>query len=243
MKAFGLTNKMSPMNSHATAKSDGFSLVELIASLTIAGILAVALMTIVVIAFNGFSLSRDAAGVTQKANLAISRMRVELLNVTSITTAQANQIIYKTDNGTYEILRTGNVITLEKTDAASPIPPKILMDNILANYGADSFLTYEKRDASPWTPSDDISELYGITLLLKFSTVSRSIGTMINPRNNRVRNAPLLVYQTKGSRIQGFEGSRERNSNMNLADRDTSPSCRIPDQVGDKLDKPAPAIG
>ena len=149
------------MDNRTATNSDGFSLVELIASLTIAGILAVALMTIVVTALNGFSLSRDAAGVTQKANLAFSRIRIELLRATRITTAEANRLIYTTDDGTYEILKTGNVITLEKTAGTSTIPAKTLVDNIQTDYGTDSFLTYEKRDASVWTPSD-ISELYAI---------------------------------------------------------------------------------
>jgi prepilin-type N-terminal cleavage/methylation domain-containing protein len=184
----GLDLNIIPIN------SKGFSLVELIASLTIAGILGVALMTIVVTALNGFSLSKDAAGVTQKANLALSRIRTELLNATSITTAEANRIIYTTDDGTYEILKTGNVITLEKTDAGSPIPAKTLVDNIRldADYGTDSFLSYEKSDASPWTPPD-ISELYGITVILKFTNYANALETMINPRMNRLRNAPLLV--------------------------------------------------
>ena len=171
-------------------------MVELIVSLTLAGILALALMTIVVTALNGFSLSRDAAGVTQKANLALSRIRIELLNATDITTAEANRIIYETAQGTYEILKTGNIITLEKTDAASPIAARTLVDNILADYGTDNFLAYEKRNASTWTPSDDISELYAITLMLRFTNYPRSIETMVNPRNNQVRNAPLLVMAT-----------------------------------------------
>jgi prepilin-type N-terminal cleavage/methylation domain-containing protein len=204
MKAFWNTSstKVSCMDHRTTTNSDGFSLVELIASLIIAGILAVALMTIVVTALNGFSLSRDAAGVTQKANLALSRIRIELLNARRITTAEANRIIYTTDNGTYEILKTGNVITLEKIDAASPIAAKTLVDNILADYGTDRFLTYEKRGASAWTSSDDMSELYAITLMLKFTNYPRNIETMVNPRNNGVRNAPLLVYQIKDSRIE-----------------------------------------
>ncbi len=148
------SNKVSHMDNRTATNSDGFSLVELIASLTIAGILAVALMTIVVTALNGFSLSRDAAGVTQKANLAFSRIRIELLRATRITTAEANRIIYTTDDGTYEILKTGNIITLEKTAGASTIPAKTLVDNILTDYGTDSFLSYEKRDASAWTPSE-----------------------------------------------------------------------------------------
>jgi len=189
-------NKVSHMDDRTATNCDGFSLVELIASLTIAGILAVALMTIVVTALNGFSLSKDAAGVTQKANLALSRIRIELLNATSITTAEANRIIYTTNDGTYEILKTGNVITLEKTDAGSPIPAKTLVDNILANYGSDSFLSYEKRGGSTWTTTDDMLELYAITLMLKFTNYANALETMVNPRMNRLRNAPLLVMAT-----------------------------------------------
>jgi len=174
----------------------GFSLVELIASLTIAGILAVALMTIVVTALNGFSLSRKAAGVTQKANLALSRIRVELLNATNITTANANKIVYTTQDGTYELLKTGNTITLEKTAGTSaPIGPKILVDNILADYGTDFFLLYEKSNATTWTPPD-MSELYTIKVMLKFSDYSDPLETAINPRMNQIRNAPLLVMTT-----------------------------------------------
>ena len=176
-------------------EDSGFSLVELIASLTIAGILAVTLMTIVITALNGFSLSRNAAGVTQKANLALSRIRIELLNATGITAAEANRIVYTTDEGTYEILKTGNVITLEKTDAASPIAAKTLIDNIQTDYGTDRFLSYHKSDASVWTPPD-ISELYEIRVMLKFTNYPNALETMVNPRNNQVRNAPYLVLRT-----------------------------------------------
>ncbi len=171
----------------------GFSLVELIASLAIAGILAVALMTIVVTAMNGFSLSREAGGITQKANLALARLRIELLNAVDIATAEDNRVVYTTDDGTYEILRAGTSITLEKTAGTTTIPAKILVDNIAADYGTDTFLTFEKEDTSAWSTSDDFSELYAIKIKLKFSDYHSDLDTMINPRENRVRNAPLLV--------------------------------------------------
>jgi prepilin-type N-terminal cleavage/methylation domain-containing protein len=189
------------VNVITTTNNKGFSLVELIASLAIAGILAAALMTIVVTALNGFALSRDAAGVTQKANLALSRIRIELLNATSITTAEANKIIYTTDDGTYELLRAGNTITLEKTAGTSaPIPAKTLVDNILTDYGSDMFLVYERSNATAWTPPD-MSELYTIKVMLKFTNYTDPLETAINPRMNQLRNAPLLVmaafFQTR----------------------------------------------
>lgn len=178
-------------------KEDGFSLVELIASLAIAGILAVALMTIVVTAMNGFSLSREAAGVTQKANLALARLRIELLNADDITTVDANGnwVVYTADTGTFRIERSGTAITLEKTDAPA-IPAKTLVDNIAADYGTDKFLIFEKEDASAWSTSDDFSELHAIKVKLKFSDYHADLDTMINPRENGVRNAPLLVLYT-----------------------------------------------
>ena len=176
-------------------KNYGFSLVELIASLAIAGILAVALMTIVVTAMNGFSLSREASGVTQKANLALARLRIELLHAENIFTAEDNRVVYIANNGTYEILRSGTTITIEKTDAPT-IPAKTLVDNITADYGTDKFLTFEKEDTSAWLTSDDFSELYAIKVKLKFSNYHDDLDTMINPRENRVRNAPLLVLFT-----------------------------------------------
>jgi prepilin-type N-terminal cleavage/methylation domain-containing protein len=182
-------NKMALGNEN---KESGFSLVELIASLTIAGILAVALMTIVVTAMNGFSLSREAAGITQKANLALARLRIELLNAEDISTAEDNRLVYIANNGTYEILRSGTTITLEKTDAPT-IAAKTLVDNIAADYGTDKFLTFEKQDTSVWLTSDDFSELHAIKVKLKFSDYHADLDTLINPRENRVRNAPLLV--------------------------------------------------
>jgi prepilin-type N-terminal cleavage/methylation domain-containing protein len=170
----------------------GFSLVELIASLTIAGILAVALMTIVVTALNGFSLSKRAAGVTQKANLALSRIRVELIDVKSIDSINEDKIQYTNSYGTYELQKIGKIVTLEKK-GTNPIPAKILIDNLATSYGTDAFLVFEKASSAAWSASDDISELFAITILLKFDNYSGVIQTSINPRNNNLRNAPRLI--------------------------------------------------
>ena len=190
---------------------NGFSLVELIASLTLAGILAVALMTIVVTAMNGFSLSREAAGITQKANLALARLRIELLNAEDIVTAQDNRVVYILNAETYEIARTGTVITLERTIGNPAIAAKTLVDNITADYGIDKFLTYEKQNGSTWSTSDDFSELYAIIVKFKFSDYYADLDTIINPRENRVRNAPLLVYRNTDTMVVSIVGNGKRN--------------------------------
>ena len=66
-------------------------MVELVASLVIAGILAVALSTIVVTAMDGYLFSQNSADVSQKGQLALARMRSELLNATAVSTATASK--------------------------------------------------------------------------------------------------------------------------------------------------------
>jgi prepilin-type N-terminal cleavage/methylation domain-containing protein len=172
-------------------KNYGFSLVELIASLTIAGILAVALMTIVVTALNGFSLTRDAAEITQKTTLALARIRIELLNATEISTASNNNyVMYDSNDGaSYKISidSTNNRITLERT--SYPIILQTLVDNISSDYYAtNNFLEYKDSTNNDW--ENDISRLYTIAVKLKFTNYNDILETTINPRLNTLRNLP-----------------------------------------------------
>ena len=93
-----------------TGSQQGFSLVELVASLMIAGILAVALSTIVVRAMDGYVFSRDAADVSQKGQLALARMHNELLHATAISTATSDRIVFSNPDGDYVLERTGSGI-------------------------------------------------------------------------------------------------------------------------------------
>ena len=172
-------------------KDSGFSLVELIASLTLAGILAVALMTIVVTALNGFSLSRDAAAISQKANMSLARIRIELLNATEISTADTDYVEYVSNDGaTYKINRdsVNNRITLERT-SNPPLAAQTLVDNIAADYGTDDFLGYTLSTGAPWT-SNEIADLYAVVVKLKFTNYNKTLETTINPRLNTLRDSP-----------------------------------------------------
>jgi prepilin-type N-terminal cleavage/methylation domain-containing protein len=174
---------------------NGFTLIELIASLVLAGILAIALTTIIITAIDGFFLSKDAAEISQKSQLALARIRTELINATQITSAGQDKIAFSNDHGSYEIERTSGIITLKKT-GTNPIPAKTLTNTIDTDFYAsgNTFLTYEKTGSVAWLTSDDISELYAITITLKFSNYNGVFQTTINPRSNTLRNAPKLVY-------------------------------------------------
>ena len=171
----------------------GFSLVELVASLVIAGILAVALSTIVVTAMDGYVFSRDAVDVSQKGQLALARMHNELLHATAISTATADRIVFSNPDGNYELERTGSVITLRRTSAPA-IASKTLVDRLLVNYGADQLFAYQKVPGNgAWSAGEDIALLYTIDITLKFDDTTTIFETSVNPRANRLRVAPRML--------------------------------------------------
>jgi prepilin-type N-terminal cleavage/methylation domain-containing protein len=169
----------------------GLSLVELVASLVIAGILAVALSTIVVTAMDGYLFSQNSADVSQKGQLALARMRNELLNATAVSEAAADKIVFTNADGTYELEKTGGIITLRRTSAPA-VTPKTLVDNILVNYGTDQLFIYQKESGS-WSAGEDIALLYAIDIILKFDDNSTVFNTTVNPRANRLRVAPRML--------------------------------------------------
>ncbi len=171
----------------------GFSMVELVVSLMIAGILAVALMTVVVTAVDGYLFAQKTADVSQKAQLSLARMRVELLNATRISMATADKIVFVNPYGTYELERTGTKITLEQ-NSPSTLAAQTLVDNLPASYGSDRLFDYKKVPVSgAWTTADDIAELHAIDITLKFDDYSGAFHTTVNPRANRLRAAPRLL--------------------------------------------------
>ena len=171
----------------------GFSLVELVASLVIAGILAVALSTIVVTAMDGYVLSRNSVDVSQKAQLALARMHNELLLATAISTATADRIAFSNPDGDFEVERTGSVITLRRTSLPA-VAPKTLVDGILVNYGTDQLFVYQKVPGNgAWSVGEDFALLYTIDITLKFDDNSTIFQSRLNPRANRLRVTPLML--------------------------------------------------
>lgn len=175
-----------------TGNQRGFSLVELVASLVIAGILAVALTTIVVVAMDGYVFSQDTAEVSQKGQLALARMRSELLNATAVSTATANKIVFTNPDGTYELEKTNDLITLRRTSSPA-VAPKTLVDSLLVNYGTDQLFTYQKVPSSgTWSAGENIALLYTIDIMLIFDN-NTLFSTSVNPRANRLRNTPRML--------------------------------------------------
>jgi prepilin-type N-terminal cleavage/methylation domain-containing protein len=194
--------------------SAGFTLIEVIASLVVMTIVgAVAAMGLVQ-GIKAYVTTRTSSETIQQAEYALNRLKLEFMNMDTVTAAGADTITFKTDkiNGSaqgtlYTFTRTGNEIDLTVTPPAGAASTNPLITG-LGTYGAGSRLfTYFNNACTTcvWVPADGFggtrtctsSSLHSITINL---IITRSDGggdltftTSVNPRNNECANGPQAI--------------------------------------------------
>lgn len=169
--------------------SHGFTLIEIIVTLLLVGILAAAASFGIVGVARGFAAAKENARMAQTAQVALLRMTRELMTLESIDAASASGItLTKTNASQVAIELVDTQILLDDDDDAAD--GEVLIDKV------DSLtLVYTKYDDSSWTQgSDDIETLARIDIELALSRDDLddpiTFTTSINPRNNGTQNAP-----------------------------------------------------
>jgi prepilin-type N-terminal cleavage/methylation domain-containing protein len=183
--------------------NNGFTLIEVIASLVIMGIVAVIAAMGLVRGVQAYVTTRTSSDTIQRAEYALNRMKLEFMNMDSVTAAGADTISFTSDGtynparpterplGTvYTFTRAGNQINLTVGAAANPLITG------LGTYGT-GLLTYLNNTGGVWTLGQGFNTLHTITIQL---IIARSDGggdlpfsTSINPRNNGLANGPQAV--------------------------------------------------
>jgi prepilin-type N-terminal cleavage/methylation domain-containing protein len=186
-------------------REKGFTLIEVIVVLVMLGIMGAVLATAVVTAVDGYMFTRDSAIKSQKAQLALARIERELLDMTTINSAPSSTSVdYTTSDGRQLQLTkidtgTDIEIRLEQTVPATITGPQTLIGDVstYADSGSDVFLSFKKQDTSDWVyGTDNISALYQIKAIIKLEgyggVTTLTFETTVNPRNNKLSNAPIL---------------------------------------------------
>jgi len=175
----------------------GFTLIEIIAVLVILGIMAVGLSSAIVFGVQNFIFARDADQISQRAQLALARINRELVDLTSVNSANTNNssIQYTlSTGGEYRIQFSGNQITLQGINPA--IPSQTLISGVVTNNGGNNFLTYYQADGTTiWTPGNPINQLAQtrVVIVLSFQQNEQlTFQTTVNPRRTAVPNVPRL---------------------------------------------------
>jgi prepilin-type N-terminal cleavage/methylation domain-containing protein len=178
----------------------GFTLIEVIASLVLLGIMGAVAGMAIVKGVDGYVFTRANATLAEKAPLAITRLRLEFQNLTDVTNATSSSIIYSVRPG-YDsspfsrgIARVGDEIKIVN---GSSLPDEntgsVLIDQV------NSFTLEYYKDSTgsnSWTVSDSVLDLYAVKVELILNRIDVSGGTLtfstiINTRRNGRYNGPI----------------------------------------------------
>lgn len=140
-------------------RQKGFTLIEIIVTLIVVGILASIAGMGIVPATRSYLFSRDASAMAQKAQAAYARMGRTLLNISDINSSNTNatQLEVTIDRQTAAsvtetFLFSGNTLSLQ-TGGSGPFYP--LLDNLANTSG----FTYLQNDGTNWTTANDEADL------------------------------------------------------------------------------------
>jgi len=145
----------------AATRTRGFTLIEIIVSLVLLGILASTIFSFMGQAVRGFFIARDAMELTQKAQVALNKMRIELtyLDKTKTVTGTATSLNY-----------TGNLPsgTESNTIAYDAGGDRITWNTVtLVNeVGGLTFAYYDDPSVAPSSSYQATTNLIGITLVM-----------------------------------------------------------------------------
>jgi type II secretory pathway pseudopilin PulG len=178
----------------AGKKAAGFTLLEAILVLVLVGFMSAVAGLGIVRGVEGYLFTRDNSATTQKAQLALSRMSREMMEIQNVTTAGGTSIVFTAPMGASPDTRSIGLVgtTVKLAEGATALAAgDTLVDNVTG-----FTLTYSKADGSAWLQgTDPVNLLARVDINLRLTRQDVAGGyleftTSVNPRNTGNLNAP-----------------------------------------------------
>ena len=181
----------------------GFTLVEIIVSLVIVGIMAAVAGMGIVSMVQGYDFARENVVISQKAQLVMARLRCELMNLSNIDSTNSTGACIRYKVETYSkyyraIKRRGKDLELKTLPAADCNCNS--SGDILADKVGGFAVKYRDQDGiESTTPPNNLSDLRSINVSFTLDCIyceekagkkEHIFEITINPRNNGNLNAP-----------------------------------------------------
>jgi type II secretory pathway pseudopilin PulG len=165
----------------------------------------------IVRAVDGYMFARDNSSMTQKAQLALSRMTREMVEIQGVTTAAGSSVMFTAPMGAVSDTRTIGLVgtTVKLAEGATALASgDTLVDNV-----AGFTMTYAKSDGSAWVLGTD-----AINLLARIDIVLRLTR----------QDVGAVTWNSQRRLIQGIRGiSTPRSVNGNAKEQTMSFLNRI----------------
>jgi len=166
-------------------KESGFTLIEIIITLVIVGIMAAIAGMGIVSGVKGYMLAKGNADITQRSQMALARVSRELMELVDVTTAQPPQVTYSRFDGGSIIEQTIYLDSGSVKIASGSTPSG--GDTIVDDVGSFT-LTYYKG-TNTWQTTDDIQLLSAINIVIGLTNPGGGsdlpFSTTVTPRNNK----------------------------------------------------------
>ncbi len=167
----------------------GFTLIEIIVSLVLMGIVGLFIGQAIYQVVQSYIFAKKNIELTEKTQLALSRMSLELQYANSIQSVTDKEIKYITAKDD----STEKTIHYLKIDS-----DKILLDGhiLIDQLTQSTNFAYRNRQNEPWKAGDNTNELtvIDITLGCKHHSVKNILfKTSINIRNNNTANTAVPI--------------------------------------------------
>lgn len=164
-------------------KQSGFTLIEIIVSLVLVGILATVAGMGLVAGTQGYVFTKENTHMTQKVQLAMTRLNREILELSDVTTATSSTLAFEGVDGNKTLGLDGDTIKIAG-DGVALTAGDILIDNV-----SGFTLTYYQGDETWVQGTDDIQLLSSVKIDLIINRSDSGLGqisfsTIVNPRNN-----------------------------------------------------------
>jgi prepilin-type N-terminal cleavage/methylation domain-containing protein len=192
----------------------GFTMIEVIVSLVLMSIMGLVAAMGLVQGIKAYAITRTSTEAVQRAEYALNRIKLEFINMDTVTAASSNSITFTTNRVINRTSDTLYTIAIDNTSkqinlTVTPTAGAASTNALLTGVGTGgTFLTYTNNAGNGWSQTDGFgststcpatfhccpSALHSITINL---IIPRSDGggnltftTSINPRNNECTNGP-----------------------------------------------------
>jgi len=164
----------------AKSQESGFTLIEIVVSLVLVGIMGVVAGMGIVSFAKGYVLAKENTHTAQKAQLAMGRLSREMMELLDITAASAAAISFESKSGNREIGLDAGTIKIAESGTALAAGD-VLIDKV-DNFNLAYYQDYPT--GTLWVSgTHDMDLLTAIKIEFKISQVGVTFSTMVSPRN------------------------------------------------------------